>query len=45
SIVVVYFTAGALFLQSSFNSMKLTISNVPVQEKEMPVRVETAAEA
>ncbi|MBT2763802.1 MFS transporter [Paenibacillus sp. ISL-20] len=45
SIVVVYFTAGALFLLSSFISMKLPISNVPVQEKETPVRVETAAEA
>ncbi|MGC6583436.1 MFS transporter [Paenibacillus sp. Dod16] len=45
SIVVVYFTAGALFLLSSLISMKLPISNVPAQEKETPVRVETAAEA
>lgn len=45
SIVVVYFTAGALFLLSSFISMKLPIAKVPVQETEVPVRVETAAKA
>lgn len=45
SIVVVYFTAGALFLLSSFISMKLPIAKVPVQETEAPVRVETAAKA
>lgn len=45
SIVVVYFTAGALFLLSSFISMKLPIAEVPVQETEANVRVETAAKA
>lgn len=45
SIVVVYFTAGALFLLSSFISMKLPIAKVPVQETEATVRVETAAKA
>ncbi|MEK4981568.1 MFS transporter [Bacillus sp. FSL K6-6540] len=45
SIVVVYFTAGTLFLLSSFISMKLPIAKVPVQETEAPVRVETAAKA
>ncbi|KZS45892.1 MFS transporter [Paenibacillus glucanolyticus] len=40
SIVVVYFTAGALFLLSSFISMKLPISREPVQEEaEAPVSV------
>lgn len=45
SIVVVYFTAGALFLLSSFISMKLPIAKVPVQETEATVRMETAAKA
>ena len=45
SIVVVYFTAGALFLLSSLISMKLPISNVQAQEKETPVGVEAAVEA
>lgn len=45
SIVVVYFTAGALFLLSSLISMKLPIAKVPVQETEATVRMETAAKA
>lgn len=45
SIVVVYFTAGALFLVSSFISMRLPISQVSIQGAEVANSVEAPTKA
>ncbi|GAE06732.1 hypothetical protein JCM10914_2905 [Paenibacillus sp. JCM 10914] len=45
SIVVVYFTAGTLFLISSFISMKLPLNKAPVQQLEAPAQTALQTDA